>query len=418
MRRYIPCLVVIALLAAAFTGCRPRALNAEQIQEILKDIRKAHRTLAVKGEVVTRVRVRGQMVSAGARIHRGSGRMQLEFVSGRANGAQIVQQQGSVRQISPDGETVRKLPHNPLDAMPRAGKNARVTVSPGSTIAGRPTDKITVKPATQSQARLQIWADKANSFPLRMDRYNAQGQLVSSTRYKEVSFSAEAPTIVKLPAEATPKQKQTAKVDKQKATELLGQDPVMPEYVPDGFDFQGYYHHQSRRGDIVALRYSDGVRLLTILQMQQPERVPEPGQVPGSAQARSSSGAEARQGMRGGRGAHTATDESPQRRGRRDKSGAATRRVAATSRGENLAGRQQDDTGGQQPGAGMQRGEEPKRSAAGMGAGDHQQVWRHRLRGRMIRFRRDGLLIVVVGDLPTVELRKVAAGMRESAINF
>ncbi|MFP3905163.1 MAG: sigma-E factor regulatory protein RseB domain-containing protein [Armatimonadota bacterium] len=409
MRRYIPCLMVIALLMAILPGCRERVLEAGESQQLLRDIRHAQRALPVRGDVVTRIRVRGEMLSAEARIHRGRGRMQLEFTTGRAKGAQIVQQQGSIWQISPDGETVRTLPHNPLDAMPRAGKNARVTVSPGSTIAGRPTDKITVKPPTQSQARLEIWADKANNFPLRMDRYNADGQLLSSTRYKEISFATEAPKAVELPGTAASHEPQTAKINEQKATELLGQDPVMPEYVPDGFDFQGYYHHQSRHGEIVALRYSDGVRLLNILQMQQPEETSRPEAAPDGAQPSEATGIEARRmPVEQGSGARTAGEHSARRQQRRDERGA----------GEAVGKDEADRAKERGFGLRVPRGEAERRPGARVRPGDDQQVWRHGLRGRMIRFRRDGLVIVVLGELPTPELRTVADGLRESPIDF
>ncbi|MFO7946335.1 MAG: sigma-E factor regulatory protein RseB domain-containing protein [Armatimonadota bacterium] len=424
MRRYIPCAVMIALLLAALAGCRPTTLTAEESHELLRDIRKAHRTLAVKGEVVTRIRLRGEMISADARIHRGRGRMQLEFISGKAAGAQIVQQQGSVWQISPDGETVRKLPHNPLDTMPRPGKNTQVTVARGSTIAGRATRRVTVKPARQSQARLEIWADKENNFPLRMDRYNAGGELVSSTRYKEVSFSTEAPKAVELQGRASPNEIETAKIDKQQAAELLGQDPVVPEYVPAGFDFQGYYRHHSRRGEIVALRYSDGVRLLTILQMQQPEEVAKAGAGADTAEAPSRPERATRTGARREipnaqrPGGPAATAGSAERGERRDDRRASPRRDAAGTAEEPPAGGERDETTGRLPGAEMHRNDRAGRPAAGMRPEEDGQVWRDRLRGRMMRLHRDGLVIVVLGDLPTPQLRRVAAGLRESAIDF
>ena len=141
MRRFALYIPICALIAVVVTGCGPRTLSEQQGQALLRDIRDAQRNTAVKGEIVTRIRLGDGLVSAEGKVHRGRGRMQLEFTSGRADGARIVQQKGQVWQISPDGETVRRLPHNPVDDVRGFGRTTRVTVRRGGRVAGRATSR-------------------------------------------------------------------------------------------------------------------------------------------------------------------------------------------------------------------------------------------------------------------------------------
>ncbi|GAH67806.1 unnamed protein product, partial [marine sediment metagenome] len=253
---------------------KPRELSGEAGRELVRDIKKARAEVSLKGELTTVVRIGDRYVNAEATIQRGDGRLQLEFTAGKAKGVKIIEQGGSVWQIGPDGKAVRRLPRNPLDQMPPLGKKAVVSVARGARVLGRPTDNVAIKPHPQSAARVEIWADKQTRFPLATDRYDHEGELVSSTRYTAVDFSAPAPEQVKLPkAPSGPDRLQQAeKIDKAKAAEVLGQEPLEPKYVPEGFELQGYYVHKRRRGQAVEVRYSDGVRLLNIVQIKLPGR--------------------------------------------------------------------------------------------------------------------------------------------------
>ncbi len=265
---------LVMLAALAICGCKPRELSREEARELVRDIRHAKAEVSLKGELTTAVRLGDRHVNAQATIRRGDGRLQLEFTAGKTKGVKIIEQGGSVWQIAPDGKAVRRLPRNPLDQMPPLGKKAVVTVAPGGRVVGRPTDNVVIRPHPDSAARLEIWADKETRFPLAADRYNHDGELISSTRYTAVDFSAPAPEQVKLPKAPTGRGRfqQAEKIDKAKAAEVLGQEPLEPKYLPEGFELQGYYAHNRQRGEAVEVRYSDGVRLLNIIEMKLPGR--------------------------------------------------------------------------------------------------------------------------------------------------
>jgi negative regulator of sigma E activity len=282
-----------------------------------------------------------------------------------------------------------------VDTPLKLGRKMEVTTQPGGQVAGRATMKVTVIPENQAGARLEIWADRRTDFPLRMDRYNARGRLVSSTVYDEVAFGVQPPESVKRAEDPESLPRGVFRIDKQQAAKILKQEPIQPEYLPEGFEFRGYYLHKNPKRKAVVLRYSDGLHPLNILQIRPPER---------------------RSGSEGGKKA--------------GKPGSAERR---TKRGVGRDDRARED--GRPPGArakqrakgGLaQDGDRPRRQFRGQRPGmdgktklgKGPRVQEQRVRGRIVRFRRGELVIVVQGELPPEELRKVAAGLQENAIGF
>ncbi len=402
-------LAALALaVALAICGCKPRELPREQARELVRDLRQARGEVSLKGELTTVVRIGNRYVNAEATVHRGDGRLQLELTGGRGKGVKIVEQSGSVWQIGRDGKAVRHLPRNPLDEMPPLGKKAVVAVARGARLLGRPTEYVVIRPHPGSDARVEIWADKETDFPLATDRYNHAGELISSTRYTAVDFSAPAPQQVKLPEAATGHDRlpEAKKIDKAKAAELLGQDPAEPKYLPEGFQLQGYYAHHRQHGQGVEVRYSDGVRLLNIIEIK----------LPGREQVRKA--LEQRREQASGRGETTADQRrAPQQRREELRERWQQRREALGQAGRS----QRQDTERPQARQHGPSGDEadlqqsPDRQQRGEWGG---KMMRSRLRGNIIRFRVGDLGIVVAGEVPAEELRKVADSMRKSGTDF
>jgi len=372
--------VALALMAVlALPGCRPQTLTGDDASQFLSQLPRARGEVNLKGKLTTSIRLGDGQTNAEATIHRGQGRMQLQFTSGRAGGVKIIEQDGAVWRLNPDGSAVRRLERNPLDVMPPSGKNAVVTVTRGARIAGRPTDSVVVQPRPGSTARVEMWLDRETKFPLALYRYNNDGVLVSSTRYTEVDFSAPPPQPVTLPKGSdTGAQERAAVIDRAKAAQVLGRQPLEPRYLPQGFDLQGYYLHTRPRGQAVVLRYADGVRLLHVVEMKVPRLA-----------GRSGAGVEGGQAQRGRRGA--LQQRWQQRR---------------QTPGEN------------QPQAGRPRAGQQPAMTQGQAGGWGQEVMLSRLRGKIIRFRVDDLMIAVAGDIQVHELRKVADSMRGTGVDF
>jgi len=378
VRRY--CLVVSALaiiVMTALAGCQPHQLSSQDGHKLLQQIWQAKHNVSLRGTLTTTTTLGDRTLTAQARLHRGAGRLQMVFTSGKGRGMRIIGQEGMVWQIAPDGKAVRRLPRSPISQMPPLGKNMIVELSKGKQITGRATDKIVIRPHPHAHARLEIWADKENRFPLQSDRYNSEGDLVSSTKYTLIDFSVTPPPLAKVPAtKDKPGQiYQQEKIDEHKAKQLLGTAPVEASYLPKGFAFRGYYAHKARHGNAVELRYSDGMRVVSLLESRL-------GQV---------SQREAKEG-------ELATRREALRQEVRDRRNGSQRAARTRGLGRRLAGFGS-----------------PERHGDSRGFG---QVMRSRLRGKMVRIEVGDLIVVITGEIPLHELRKVADSLRESSLEF
>jgi hypothetical protein len=441
------CRALMALMGAVFVltaaaGCKPQSLNPEEARELLSAVRQARGQVALKGQVSTNIRLADSQVQADATVHRGAGRFQLQFITGSVEGVRIVEQDGGVWQIAADGKAVRHLPRNPVDQLPPfMGREAVVEVSSGGQIAGRPTDKLVIRPRPEAVTRIEMWLDKANRFPLGLDRYNSEDVLIASTRYTSVDFSAPPPPPVELPeaAEEVAAALHGQKADKAEVTEKLELSPVEPTYVPEGFVFQGYFLHERGRESAVELRYGDGVRTLSILQFTPRHRgegrAPDG---PGSGPARMREGmpgaGDDRQrqvqsgrgdrviGERVGRSDRVARGSDGGRRARRtrseDSAGGREYRPDEPGRAGRWATLRGQRDGDGRPGRGRRVESRDHDGTEAREGRREDRMMRSVLRGKIVRFQVDGLTIVVAGEISEDELNRVADSMRLAGTDF
>jgi hypothetical protein len=201
-----------------------------------------------------------------------------------------------------------------------------------------------------------IDVDTATGFPLASVRYDARGEVVSRTTFSEVSFGGEPPARVEVPDVAQSRGAggrvlKTRPASEAELAQALGGPLLRPTALPAGFSATGSYLSQSPRGAIAELRYSDGLRVMVLLQMD----LPAPQKlVPGRRPAPQ------------GTARQPHGDQKPWRRWL-------------------LPGRQDAD-----------------RTSAEL-----RQALRSRLRGHTVRERRGNRLLILAGDLEAPELQQV-----------
>ncbi len=427
MKRLFATIFIALALVPWLAGCQ-RELTHEDGRALLRKISEARVDTAVKGTVTTYILAGGKEVNADARIHRGAGRMQMEFVSGEPKGSKILQQGGFVWQVAPDGKAVRRLPHNPADQMPNFGEGAVVTVAPGPRVAGYATDRVVFRPGAESGARLELLVDRATRFPLVSEKYSNTGALVARTAFTEAEFGVEPPAEVEPPKAEMGREwlAETTKVDLAKAKKILSGEPVEPSYTPAGMKNTGYYLH--KRGPLtgIEIRYSDGVRLLSVITFRKPERVREH---PATGEKTQEQANEAVQGMveRNPQLRERWNNATPEqrekmrerlieRRRQRQAEGGNTGDGSAGSvvpHNDAERGPTAEEELGPPPDAIQQREQPAKQESA-----DDDNVRGSRVHGRVARLRVGKFMVVVHGDLPADELQKVVASMRENPTAF
>lgn len=373
----------VLLIAIVCLGGCGRQLPPDQARSLLRNVQTARQTLAVEGKLSTAISVRGQMLKAEAETQRGAGAIHLKYLTGRFAGWQIIEQDGMVWRVDPQGKP------GPSPIAPEAGlglpleANLQVRYTWPVHVAGRRAYRYVIQPPGRSRARLILAVDAETSYPLRLERYNSAGSLMSESVFREINYNAAAPARVKPPEVAQRPGDRTARRARQ-ATEreleqLLGGPLLKPTYLPPGFRLRGYYAHQTRRGQAAEIRYADGLRTLSVVQFTRPTR--QPGLLPGRPQLPG--------GGQGGQRWQGRRERAAQWRERRG---------------------QAPDGAPQPPGAGPGRWWQRFRQGQPQGPGQGQG-WGRPQRGPLgrssIREPRGTRMVIVAGDAPPEELGKV-----------
>lgn len=159
-----------------------------------------------------------------------------------------------------------------------AGKNCAVVE-----VAGRDL--------TQSPRR-RFWIDPTNGAQLRIDQFGAGGQLQSSSYYTSVSYNPVIPPGAFTPPVAAKGTRVTApeatvpSLTIPQAQAQAGFPIQQPTYLPTGFRFQTSSVSDFRQQKLVALRYVNGLNVLSLFESPlgpraagQPTRInrPRPG---------------------------------------------------------------------------------------------------------------------------------------------
>lgn len=361
MHRRTGLLLLAVLATCTLFGCG-RKLTPEQSRELLRGMRQARQSATLEGKVAISVRVRDKLMKAEANIKRGPGVVHLEYESGRFANWKIIEQNGMVWRVGPDGKPQAweygvepgggGLPMRP---------NLKVVYVGGGLVAGRQVERYKVEAPHGGRARVEIAVDRDTRYPLRLSRYDTRGQLVSESVYGSVNYTAAAPKALPVPKVATERRHDMGGrrgASEQELVKALGGPLLKPTYVPEGFQLRGTFRHDTPRRTLAEMRYSDGLRTLSVLQANRP-----------SAQER-------REWQQGKSGAQW---QQWQRQGRRQ-SGQADGRL-------------------RQP---------PKAERQGEGHGLWGQgMSRSGLRGHVLRERRGERVVSVTGDLEPAQLQKV-----------
>lgn len=424
--RLLPAVLLVAALLLG--GCKPRQLSEQQARELLGEVQRARRDTNVRGTVTTTIRMGNEVVTAEAKIHRGAGRMQLTLISGRGKGSKIVSQGDRVWQVGPDGKTVRRLPFNPVDAGPPLHRPGAVQIQGGEVVAGRQTDRVIVRPSTQSAVRMELLVDRQTRFPLATWRYNEANQLISGSKYLTADFSVKPPEPVKPAGIAAGDEKRRIgeKVDAAKATEVLGTAPLEPDYVPEGFSKLGYFHHQRQRGSAIEIRYSDGVRSLSVMEFRAPDRRQaqrgghDRGAPPGDGRARGEGAEDGQEATRNlppavRRAWEKLTPEQRRERMQQWRQMTPEQRRELLQKLTAQAGSQQGEPAlgtGDAPADGQKAQGRLRPDKQGEGSRE-TEMGRSRIRGKVIRFWVGSLGVVIAGEAPRNELRRMADSIKE-----
>jgi hypothetical protein len=272
------CLLIVSTAALAADS---KVLPADQVSALLARVQKARHSTVLQGRMVISVLVKGQMVRSEANIRRGPGVVQLEYLTGQFNGWKIIEQDGASWRVSPQGQ-VAPSPGGADPSFSGLGGKVQFTVqtSGSGRVAGRRVDLYQIRPPGASQTVLIMGLDAQTGYPLRMERYSADGKLLSSSSFLTVNYHAASPQRLSVPQGITPHGPKhhgsgaAQPAGEQDLVQVLGGALLKPTYLPAGFQYVGMFLHKRGGGAVAELRYGDGMRVLSIFQMQAPGHGP------------------------------------------------------------------------------------------------------------------------------------------------
>lgn len=269
-------LALAVLVAVALGGCG-RRLSSEQARDLMRRINVARTTACLTGDLTTTVRVGDDLLTAQASLASGPDRSVLTFASGKYARWRIVEQDGLVWRVDPRGQpqpgqggiggqsTMAGLGgrRGLTDLVIRQGLPGR--------LAGRTVQHYEISPLGKSKARLELAVDAETGYPLATTRYGTRGRMLSSTVFHTVTFGVKPPARVPVPAVAQASGPAKSILHTRVATaadleKALGGPLLRPRQLPEGFSLVGYYLNQTPRGPLAETRYSDGLRVLVLLQ--------------------------------------------------------------------------------------------------------------------------------------------------------
>lgn len=273
MYRFAP----LVILAVLLSGCG-RSLSPDEAQAVLQRVQQARRSVTLQGQLTTSVRVRGQLLTSAGRVRRGPGVTQVQYLTGRFAGWWLIEQDGMVWRIHPNGQPTAAVAGADPGLGIRLSPEVRVRYDGPAWTAHRRALHYTVRPPASDQPRLELTVDAATYFPLRLERYGTDGQLGSATAYHAVDFNAQPPQRLPVPAVASPagSHRQLGRdltpATEQQLAKVLGGPLLKPTYIPRGFKLRGVFLHRIRQREVAEIRYFDGLRMLAVMQLQRPAR--------------------------------------------------------------------------------------------------------------------------------------------------
>jgi hypothetical protein len=336
-------------------GCG-RSLSPQEAQALLRQVQVARRTLTLDATLTTSVRMDHRLLAADAKLQRAPGLIHVQYLTGRFKGWEVVEQDGLVWRIDPQGK-------------PRA---SAVGAEPGMNFGARMLPNVSVHYAGMGRAaghwvaryelkmnhpgapRIELAVDPSTHYPLRLIRRNDAGEIQSATILRTVDYKGQAPERLPVPAVASSVEnlKRARPATEQQLTKLLGGPLLKPAYVPAGFKLRGLFIHQNPRRTAAEIRYSDGLRVFAVMQSLAPKHQQQ----------------------------HPHAGEMAQKKG-------------AGRWGRWFGERSQSAD---------RRPEEGR---------DGGSLWRSAWRGSILRERRGNRMVMVMGELPADELRKVMDGI-------
>jgi len=242
----------------------------EDPRAILRNALKIQEKMAISGRARMVLAVDDRMIDMEAMVYKNGPRMRMECLTPPFKGRVMIDDGRRIAWIDPSARWISiRNTLNPILSIDLFLKNYKAELMGEEKVAGIMAYGIKASPLKGSGPYIKIWIGKENPVILKMERYNSSGRLISRIGFKEVELKEKAldPDMFSLPKGW--RMERDVEFEKEmplsKIGEVAGFEPIIPSYIPKGYELIGAFIVSNRDGSMdICLRYSDGLGILSI----------------------------------------------------------------------------------------------------------------------------------------------------------
>jgi|GEM_PF-3843250 negative regulator of sigma E activity len=237
---------------------------------ILRNALRIQEKMAISGRAGIVLAVDDRMIDMEAMVYKNGPRMRMECLTPPLKGRIMIDDGRRIAWIDPSTRWISiRDTLNPILSVDLFLKNYKAELMGEERVAGIMAYGIKASPLKGSGPYIKIWIGKENPVILKMERYNSSGRLISRIGFKEVELKERAidPDMFSLPKGWRVERDVgfEREIPLSKIREVAGFEPIIPSYVPKGYEFIGASIVSDRgRFTDICLRYSDGLGTISI----------------------------------------------------------------------------------------------------------------------------------------------------------
>ncbi len=150
--------------------------------------------------------------------------------------------------------------------------NYRAIVGPVEVVAARPSTTVSLVNKFTGERMMRLWIDNETKIVLAKEAYHADGSLAWRTRFDDIRFTGEIPAnifAVGVPSgfqSVEGRHYADSSLEAQRAMDDAGFKPVIPHYLPNGFNSIGADISTIKGVRNLHVIYSDGIRGLSLFE--------------------------------------------------------------------------------------------------------------------------------------------------------
>jgi negative regulator of sigma E activity len=129
-----------------------------------------------------------------------------------------------------------------------------------------------LEPKEKGNAIRKVWVHPPTRLPLQVERYSPDGQLEIRIAFTEVKINEPLPLLIlepSVPSDWTVENLppfQRRRVDISQAREVLGFEPILPSWLPQGYILEGIFALGDQRWKMAHIVYTDGIGVISVFQ--------------------------------------------------------------------------------------------------------------------------------------------------------